>query len=621
MSNVFNSVKGLKPVMRSYSAHSYRNDLTQAGGVIVPVYQQHVTAKTRVLLTTHALVRTQPLLAPLMDNIEYFVHFWQIPYRLLENDKFTEFISGELEDISVYNGNGWFFSPFDLCNMFVDVVGDTYFIEFFGDCSLFDYLGYDKSIFGINDDNTEFNKSTASKVEINWRPLIAYFMLMLHWYMNENIPYNDSFINLCKGCLKNGVRDSSTASEYHGFSSDFAELITIFFDLNRSGSDDQPSALVNLAPHGFIKDYFTSALPMVQVGDAAGLPIDISGIASLGKPNITLQGIGESFPGGSQNTVHISLTNEEAAVVSDSGELKASGQVAQRPVIDKYLYFEDGNGDIYPVRDIHDVKMIGSNGGNVTANVRMVDAGMITINELRFANALQVFKERQLRYGRRRLEYYKGFFDVTPEDLRLQVPRFLGGGRLPINISDVEQTSQTTESSAQGTLAGKGSAVAGGFAGFNTFCSEETVIIGLAFIMPKNSYANGISRFLLKTNDIYDYFNPSFQHLGEQAIYRMELYANAVQPLEEFGYTPRYNEYRFHANEVHGSFKSSLSYWNLSRIFGSAPALNADFIYIKPWYFDRIFTYAGKDPFNVSLHFSVRLLQPVSKYGTPMLIS
>ena len=95
--NIFNSVKGLHPRRNSFSAHAYRNDFTSTLGLNIPVYVQHVPPATRVRVSTSALIRLQALTAPIMDNIDFYVHFWQLPYRLIENDRFTQFISGEID--------------------------------------------------------------------------------------------------------------------------------------------------------------------------------------------------------------------------------------------------------------------------------------------------------------------------------------------------------------------------------------------------------------------------------------------------------------------------------------------------------------------------------------------
>lgn len=607
MLDVFNSVKGLHPILRAYSAHSYRNDFTMPLGVIVPCYIQDTTAKVRVLCKSHALVRTMPMVAPVMDNIDYYVHFWQIPYRLIENDKFTAFISGELENAEDYNGNGWFFSPYDLMLAISNRSAQALvaFEKFFVcDGGLFDMLGYDASLFGYDNEARTWDITKASKVVLNWRRLVAYTMLMLHWYMNENVPYWSTFVQQTQSFFKEGVAEFDEEHEVYVIKRDFVNFFTELMTLNlKPGTHNPTDGTCSFFPHGWAKDYFTSALPNTQYGSPVTLPLAGTAPVAISGP-ATLRG---------RTDVDGNLIFAGQGLLFGPDVLDPAGLSSEGTGSANAGYLIDQQTE-NPVKRIE---------GQLSAEgvADMSQATAITINELRFAAAFQTFKERQLKFGRRRLEYYKGFFDVTPEDLRLQVPRFLGGGRIPINVSDVEQTSESSEGNPLGTLAGKGTAVAGGFAGFNAFCSEETLIIGLCFAMPtKTTYSNGLSRFIMKTNDVFDYFNPSFQHLGEQSILKMELYAGATNGTDEFGYTPRYNEYRFHANEQHGAFKNTLNYWTLGRIFHGAPSLSPEFIYMKPWFFNRIFAYDGLEPLLVSQVFSVRMLQPVSKYGTPMLL-
>lgn len=605
MANVFNSVKGLHPKRNSFSAHTYRNDFTSQLGVNIPVYIQEVPPATRVKVAASALVRLQALIAPVMDNIDYYVHFWQIPYRLLENDRFTAFISGEKE-ASEYDA--LFCTPFELANSIWLLLEDNTFAKkkahyerLVGNGSLLDFCGYDISLFPEPLSETEgvadWDGGNNTQ-DVNFRALIAYFMLHVQWYMNENVPYYEDFVEDVDNLVKN-----------QGYGT-LAKLIVKAGDFSQYG----------MLPHGWDKDYFTSGLPNVQFGDPVTLPLGGSAPVSQNPAAYSIDFTGTNSIG--QSSGIAGNPSNTSQLYMHQGKLQAG------------YYDEDQSQWVFtPIENLlgNESSLNIFSGGIEAADeddhpvppflADLTEATAITINELRFANALQVFKERQMRFGRRRLEYYKGFFDVTPEDLRLQVPKYLGGGRIPINISDIEQTSATSGTDALGHLAGKATAVAGGFAGFSTFCSEESIIIGIAFAMPHITYAQSLSRFKLKTNDIYDYFNPCFEHLGEQAILNVEVYSGSNQPAKEFAYTPRYNEYRFHNNEMHGQFKSSLSFWTLGRIFDSTPALNADFVYMQPSVFDRIFAVANQPSMLVSMLFRTRIVQPVSKYGTPMLLA
>lgn len=594
--NIFNSVKGLHPRRNSFSAHTYRNDFTSTLGLNIPVYVQHVPPATRVRVSTSALIRLQALTAPIMDNIDFYVHFWQLPYRLIENDRFTQFISGEIDPeeytgvfgtpkkLATYIANG--------CVKYGEKANENY-LKIVGNGSLLDFLGYDIGLFptgfDVVDEEVVMDDNGNDWKDFNFRGVIAYYMLHVNWYMNENVPYFANFVEKVEGMQKDYGDEALER---------LAELLILTFDAFGT----------TILPHAWEKDYFTSALPNVQFGSPVTLPI--AGTAPVTIPAASGKFIEFGNVPDKDSYYGIWSTGGNVHIVREGG----------------YAYLSSTAESAEDPQDVDDDSYL--NGINVktpsfSGTADLSEATAITINELRFANALQVFKERQLRYGRRRLEHYKGFFDVTPEDLRLQVPKYLGGGRIPINIADIEQTSSSDANGALGHLAGKATAVAGGFAGFTTFCSEETILIGIAFAMPHITYGQNVSKFLLKTNDIYDYFNPSFEHLGEQEIDKLEVFS-ASSGASVFGYTPRYTEYRFHNNEMHGEFKNSLAYWNLGRLFATRPALNANFIYMQPSVFDRIFAVqstAGQSAMLASMLFRQRIIQPVSKFGTPMLLA
>lgn len=598
--------QGLYQRRRAFNM-SYRNDLTCNLGEIIPVYWQDLIPNSTWNCRVHGLVRFMPLIAPMLSNIDLYVHFWLSPYRTLYGEEFTQVITGELES------EDWecpYFTPLGVYNFMQATVpsGDSkaaIIAYLTGDGSIFDLLGYD---------NTLMNAHERGK--INARKFLMYIRLMHDWYANENVEpwtnFNDNF--------------------------DWKELLEYLADPNVNGDLTlKICAFVyncysyfgtaGYLAHQWPKDYFTSALPTLQYGLPTYLPLGDSAPVTINSAASYVDILGNASINQTNGLEASPTTLPKDLIVSD-GKLGS-------------YHYDEGTGDYVfePLKTIRGNSSLLSadsiQGFDVDDNkvpafiADLSEATAITINELRISNALQVFKEREMRYGRKPQEYYRGFYGVTPGDLRLQMPKFLGGGRMAVNISDIEQTSQTTADSPQGNLSGKGTGIAAGFARASAFAPEETFVLGVAWIMPRVIYANTLSRHDTKLNDRFDYYNPSFAHIGEQPVYNYEIFGGDYGKTRgslEFGYQPRYTEYRFHASELHGDLKGSLSFWTLGRIFDSGPALNANFIYMQPRVLNRIFavreTTSGLIQRNVilSLQFQCGVIQPLSRYGTPGLM-
>lgn len=588
VNSVFVNTQGLYQRRRAYNM-SYRNDFTCNIGEMIPVYWQDLMPNSSWSCRTHGLIRFLPLIAPIMDNIDFYIHFWQAPLRILYGEEFTKMITGEYD---VDDWDGVYFTPKSVYTDIAGLQSNTVANYICGYSGIFDMLGYDYTLF-----------TYQSTGKLNARKFCMYFRLLSNWYTNENIEPYSGFVNDIS------IFDTLTfvQDEETDISSSLVSILLGFY--NQYGT-------AGFAPHLWPKDYYTSALPTLQYGLPTYLPLGDSAPVTI-----------------TQGTTNLAINNPY--IVTDYNMPSGYANVVARNSSESPSYQQDLA--IIENDTTHQAQVVSGEFARKNTSQPIWEgtadlsaATAITINELRVANALQVFKEREMRFGRRAPEYYKGFYGVSPGDLRLQLPKFLGGGRIPVNISDIEQTSASEAGSPQGKLAGKGTAIAAGFARAHTFTAEEALVMGIGWLMPKITYANTLSRHDTKLNDRFVYYNPSFAHIGEQEVYNYEVFAGSYgQDIgnTEFGYQPRYTEYRFHANEMHGDFKSTLSYWTLGRVFTSQPALNTNFVYMQPRSMQRIFA-AQFDSNNhmirnvlCSLKFSVAVLQPLSRYGTPGLMA
>ncbi|AXL15354.1 major capsid protein [Microviridae sp.] len=330
-------------------------------------------------------------------------------------------------------------------------------------------------------------------------------------------------------------------------------------------------------------DYFTSALPFAQKGDAVTLPLIQGGPVPVTDSGVNNNDILRSAVDGSIITAPSNLET------ITGGGLTADGTTSA------YL---DPNGNL-----------------EVDINNEAAD-----INTLRRAFRLQEWLERNARGGTRYIENILAHFGVRSSDARLQRPEYLGGAQQNMVISEVLSTANTeteTEGSPVGQMSGHGISVGGG-KGFNYRAEEHGFIIGLINVQPTTAYQQGIHKMFSRA-DRLDYYWPSFANIGEQEILNKELYAFAPPSglNETFGYIPRYSEYKFQNSRVAGELRDTLSYWHLGRIFDSTPSLNESFIEADPS--TRIFAVTDPDEDHIVAHVyhKISAIRKMPKYGIP----
>lgn len=334
------------------------------------------------------------------------------------------------------------------------------------------------------------------------------------------------------------------------------------------------------------KDYFTSALPWAQRGGEVNLPF--SGKAPVDW-NVTSTGsklgelVGTTGTGGSANLNSVSIGSATGAIPDST---------------------------------------------RVDASVDFSNASSVTINDLRRSIKLQEWLEKNARGGARYIEQIFSHFGVKSSDARLQRVEFLGGGKTPVMISEVLQTSGSPTASGSAifdtplaSMAGHGISV-GSTHEFTRFFEEHGLVMGIMSVMPKTAYQQGTPRMFTKF-DKFDYYFPEFAHLGEQEIKNKEIYTTNNQTYNEgtFGYIPRYAEYKYRESRVCGDFRDQLNYWHLGRIFSSAPNLNKTFVHPDSSTLNRIFAVQDDNAQHLwcQVYHNIKAVRPMPKFGTPII--
>lgn len=338
-------------------------------------------------------------------------------------------------------------------------------------------------------------------------------------------------------------------------------------------------------------DYFTSSNPWQQRGDEAQIPVTGSVQVDLSDATVNIT---STFSGNSSTSYasNVDYWNpEQAEYVSRRLEYYRDDTFA---ALGGYVNPEDTNNwaripvSFTPTGNVTSTGTVGTAGTTASVNGLYVSP-----SAFRFAMALQHIKELTAQTDNRYKSYMRKIFGVEIADNRIDRPEFLGGSVQELNVSDVVQTSESTDSSPLGTLGGRGVS-AKTSRGIHFFAREHTVIIGLLHIIPDTEYLQGLSRED-NVHDRFDFPLPQFTRLSEQPVYNYELSSKpwwVSSNHDVFGYEPIYNELRWHRNLCVGAFRDLVNQtgskewykpWILTRDFGYSVATTLQSSSIIPY--------------------------------------
>lgn len=375
--------------------------------------------------------------------------------------------------------------------------------------------------------------------------------------------------------------------------------------VSSSDLDDIPDAF-QVLPVNKYKDYFTSCLPQPQLGDAVPIisqPIPVITGAenhALGLPGVTIANIPEVRL---VNVAGTAVTNGYVLRTGAYGSLAVSSDSASA-----------GPDAFF---------------GNLYADTSLINA---SINDLRLAFATQRLIEKDARGGHRYRELVKAHFGVDVGDARVQVPEYLGGAHIPLNVMQVIQQSSTADEPSPLGETGAFSKTVHRQSMFTKSFVEHGMLFGLAMVRTDHSYSQGIRRMWSRRNRL-DYYWPSLANIGEQAVFNKEIFANGTSADDEvFGYQEAWADYRYRPNEITGDMRQrqglittreSLSQWHYGDFYTSLPTLSDGWVRETTENIARTLAVQDttlSDQFFGQFYFRARWARPMPMYSIPGLI-
>lgn len=410
-------------------------------------------------------------------------------------------------------------------------------------------------------------------ISVSALPGRAYGLIYNEWFRNQNVT-QPTLVE---------VTDATTKGKNDG-----------------SNTNDSAITLAKPLKAAKVFDYYTGALPEPQKGEPITIPI--TGSAPIGLYNTDTGDV-------TINSAKIKEIFNYAGLTETNGTYQASyWDPGGGPTANKGLAVGNATASTY-------------SGVSLGADLSSVNA--TTINQLRQAFQIQKLLEKDARGGTRYREVLREHFGVISPDSRMQIPEYLGGYRLPINVSQVIQTSSTDNTSPLGNTAAL-SVTTMNKPMFTKSFTEHGFIMGLAVVRTDQTYQQGIDRMWSRKGR-YDYYWPVLANIGEQAILNKEIYAEGSPNDDKaFGYQEAWADYRYKPNKVTGLFRSnatqSLDAWHYAQDYKSLPFLGTQWMQQSDAEMKRTLAVQSQPDFIADFYFMNKTTRCMPVYSIPGLI-
>lgn len=275
-----------------------------------------------------------------------------------------------------------------------------------------------------------------------------------------------------------------------------------------------------------------------------------------------------------------------------------------------------------------------SSGASISATTPTEgDPMQFTISQIRQANILQKWLERNNIAGSRYADQIRATFGVLPSDAMLDRAIFLGGSSFGIYTNSIAQGVNSDKGASANPYSGTAGADSGQTSGFGKdslidkfTATEHGIIMVLGSIVPHATYSTGSSR-MFAMSSYGDIPNPMFEGLGQESILRAELAPLSFTDSDDivFGYVDQYAWCKYMNDEVHGLLVDgeNLESFALQRSFDSNSAkMDSSFITIPKDYLDQVLAVKQEGSgFSswTNMYFDIKKTSLLSQYTIPTL--
>lgn len=548
---------------------TYESIGTLQMGLGTPVFHKKVVPGDDWRLSVDQIMRLAPLSSPVFDDVSLHFRAFFVPNRIID-PRWKEFITA---GVGLYGATDAEISPLRFTNRSLCSASDernpsinqpyTTATYAAGVGGLADWLNFHFAAYNPTtgrpwdlDSATDYTYGNADIDSFDLLPFLGYQKIYDDWYRNERVQPErlPSIISYLQ----------ETAPDERTFDLDCSQL--------GNAEARNPFRLWRV---NYGKDRYTTALPEPVIGG------DVSAISG----NLNLK---------TDSSISINGYN--------------TGDVQGR------LYKPSGQ----------DNPQVIYTGGNASLFVNLAESAQNTIRNLKTSFKMYDFFMKDTYGGNRYVEFMENHFNVRVPDSTLDRAIYLGDHKVRISFGEVFQTSQgTTDSEGNlqggvlGDYAGRGAAYSQDGFLFSEKFLEHGQLYVIASIVPRAKYYQGVDRKFFVI-DRFSYFFPEFQNIGDDQLYRAELYNYATGAdayTEIFGFAPRWSELKESLDEVHGDFLTdSMDEYHFGRRFDDFPKISGTFSEVPSINRPFSVTDAFSENYMINMRWSCSAARPVMLY-------